>query len=111
MTIEFKIYCGTDTNGHDVDARQLALDLAVKFFPDGHTITEELGRWALRDHYGPTSKIVTEPTIVISWIASELEVVTGSAESLVDRCAAAYKSGAYQEAVMITRHEIDAVFI
>ena len=111
MTTEFKIYCGTDTNGHDVDARQLALDLALKFFPDGHTITEELGRWALRDHYGPTSEIVTEPTIVITWVATEQEVATGSAESLVTRLAKAFKDGAHQEAVLITRREIDAVFI
>ena len=111
MSTEFKIYCGTDTNGHDVDGKQLALDLAVKFFPDGHTIAEELGRWALRDHYGPTREIVTEPTIVITWIATEQEVATGSADRLVSRCAAAYKNGAYQEAVLITRREIDAVFI
>ena len=111
MTTEFKIYCGTDTNGHDVDARQLALDLALKFFPDGHTITEELGRWALRDHYGPTSEIVTEPTIVISWIASDEQVQTGEAEGKVSRCAADFKFFCYQESVLITRREIDAIFI
>ena len=111
MATEFKIYCGSDTNGHDVDAKQLALNLAVKFFPDGHTIGEELGRWALRDHFGPTSEIVTEKTIVISWIATDQEMATGSADSLVRACASAYKTAAFQQSVLVTRQTIDADFL
>ena len=111
MATEFKIFCGTDTNGRKVDANQLALDLAVKFFPDGHTITEETGRWALRDHFGPTKEIVTEKTIVITWIATEQEVATGSAESLVRSCASAFKIAAFQQSVLVTRRTIDADFL
>ena len=40
MSTEFKIYCGTDTNGvQGVDARAYALNLAAEYFPLGHTIT------------------------------------------------------------------------
>ncbi len=106
MTTEFKIYCGTDTNGHDVDARQLALDLAARYFPLGHTITEELGRWTTAD-----GTVVTEPTIVISWIASPEYVQADEADGLISRVAGEYKNLAFQEAVLITRREIDAVFI
>ena len=111
MATEFKIFCGTDTNGHDIDARKLALDLAVKFFPDGHSIEENLGRWAVRDHFGPTSEIVTELTIVINWIATDQEIATGSADSLVRRCAAEFKDQAFQQSVLITRRVLDADFV
>ncbi len=106
MCTEFKIYCGTDTNGHDVDARQLALDLAAKYFPLGHTITEELGRWTTAD-----GAIVTEPTVVIKWIASAELVRTNEADTAVSRLAGEYKDLAFQEAVLITRQQLDAVFI
>ena len=106
MTTEFKIYCGTDTNGHDVDAKQLALDLAAKYFPLGHTITEELGRWTTAD-----GTIVTEPTIVITWIASDELVQTSQADGTVGRVAGEYKNLAFQEAVLVTRRVIDAVFV
>ena len=106
MTTEFKIYCGTDANGHDVDARQLALDLAAKYFPLGHTITEELGRWTTAD-----GTIVTEPTIVITWIASAELVQTNQADGTVGRCAGEYKNLAFQEAVLVTRREIDAILV
>ena len=106
MTTEFKIYCGTDANGHDVDARQLALDLAARYFPLGHTITEDLGRWTKAD-----GTIVTEQTVVITWIASPEYVQADEAEGLVSRVAGEFKNGAFQEAVLITRREIDAVFV
>ena len=106
MTTEFKIYCGTDTNGHDVDARQLALDLAAKHFPLGHTITEELGRWTTTN-----GAIVTEPTIVITWIASAEYVQADEADGLISRVAGEYKDLAFQEAVLVTRREIDAIFV
>ena len=106
MTTEFKIYCGTDTNGRDVDARQLSLDLAAKYFPLGHTIAEELGRWTTAD-----GTIVTELTIVIAWIASAEQVKTNEADRLVSRLASEYKHLAFQEAVLVTRRELDAVFI
>ncbi len=106
MTTQFQIFCGTDTNGHDVDARQLALDLAAKYFPLGHSITEQTGRWQTAD-----GSIVTEPTIVITWIASVELVQTNQADGLVGRVAGEYKDLAFQEAVLVTRREIDAVFV
>ena len=106
MTTQFSIFCGTDTNGHDVDARQLALDLAAKYFPLGHSITEQIGRWQTAD-----GSIVTEPTIVITWIASAELVRTNEADGAVSRLAGEYKNLAFQEAVLITRQELDAVFI
>ena len=107
MSTEFKIYCGTDTNGNEgVDARAYALNLAAEYFPLGHTITEELGRWTTAD-----GTIVTEPTIVITWIASAEQVRTNEAHGLVSRCAADFKFFCYQESVLITRRELDAVFI
>ncbi len=107
MSTEFKIYCGTDTNGNEgVDAKGYALNLAAEHFPLGHTITEELGRWTTAD-----GVIVTEPTIVITWIASAEQVQTGEAHGKVSRCASDFKFFCYQESVLITRREIDAVFI
>lgn len=106
MTTQFSIFCGTDTNGHDVDARQLALDLAAKYFPHGHTITEQTGRWQTAD-----GSIVTEPTIVITWIASAELVRTSGAGSAVGRLAREYKNLAFQESVLITRQELDAFFV
>ena len=106
MTTQFSIFCGTDTNGHDVDARQLALDLAAKYFPLGHSITEQTGRWQTAN-----GSSVTEPTIVITWIATPDQIATDEAQKMVSGCAGAYKQLAFQEAVLITRQELDAVFI
>jgi hypothetical protein len=106
MTTRFQIFCGTDTNGRDVDAKQLALDLAAKYFPHGHSISEEIGRWQTAD-----GAIVTEPTVVITWVASDSQVQTHEAEVRVGRLAGEFKTRAFQEAVLITRQEIDAIFV
>lgn len=112
MTTEFKIFCGLDTNGHDeVDARALVEKLALKHFPEGHSIAEETGRWALRDSQGPTPNVVTETTLVVTWISSEVYRTAKEAELLVGRFAGAYKAKAFQESVLITRREIDCFFI
>lgn len=107
MSTEFKIYCGTDTNGNDgVDAKAYALKLAAEYFPQGHTITEELGRWTTSD-----GTIVTELTVVIKWVASAEQVRTDEAHNRVSRCAADFKFFCYQESVLVTRRELDAVFV
>ena len=112
MTIEFKIYCGLDTNGHEeVGSRAIVEKLALKYFPDGHTISEELGRWARRDHYGPTSDVITEQTLVVTWICSDVQNTDGKAERLVGRFAGAYKAKAFQESVMITRRDLDCFYV
>lgn len=111
MTLEFQIFCGLDTNGRDVDAEKLLSDLAIKYFPDGHSLQEVTGRWARRDHYGPTSEVLTERTIVVIWQVSEVQNVDGRAERLVGRFAKAYKDGAYQEAVLVSKRELDCWMI
>ena len=128
MTVQFEIHCGTDTNGHDITdeqgrflapaigcapgsrqhraacARQLAMNLAAEFFPHGHSLSDEVGRWKTAD-----GRMITEGTIVIKWLSD-----TGSAaeaERRVAAVAAAFKAGAFQEAVMVTRRDVEAVFI
>ena len=102
MNIQFQIFCGTDTNGRDVDGRALALKLAAEYFPLGHSITEQTGRWQTAD-----GSIVTEPTIVITWITTP----SPEADKLIRDCAGAYKQLAFQEAVLVTRQELAADFI
>jgi len=112
MTTEFKIFCGLNTNGHDgVDSRALVKKLALKYFPEGHSIAEETGRWALRDEQGPTSNVITEQTLVVTWISSKTYRADKEAELLVGRFAGAYKAKAFQESVLITRRQIDCFFI
>ena len=129
MTRQYEIYCGLDTNGHAITdelgrflavatdypnspghqhacARKLALDLADKHFPHGHSISEWQGRWT-----GPTGRPVSEPTMVIRWIASAEQVANGEAHKKVSRFAGAYKDQAFQESVLITTTELDAVLI
>lgn len=107
MTTKFEIYCGLDTNGHDgVNARGYALNLANDYFPHGHSIREESGRWQTADGVA-----VNEQTIVISWFASDEQIHSGEAEKRVSRCAADYKFFTYQESVLITRQEVDAIFV
>ena len=108
MTTEFKIYCGTDACGQLTadQARETALGLAADWFPHGHTISEELGRW--QDAKGV---MITESTIVIGWIATAEQVRTGEAAKRVSQCAGAYKALALQESVLITSQEVDAIFV
>lgn len=108
MTAEFKIYCGLDTRGQLTadQARETALGLAADWFPHGHTISEEVGRW--QDASGV---MLTEPTIVISWTATAEQVRTGEASKRVSQCAGSYKVLAFQESVLITSQEVDAIFI
>ena len=103
---EFSIYCGLDTNGLAVDARQLALDIAAKHFPNGHSINEIVGRWQVAD-----GSVITEQTIVITWLSDGAESQLTADRDRVSQCAADYKHAANQEAVMITCKEVDAVFV
>lgn len=105
MTTQYTITCGLDTNGHDVDARQIALDLAAEFFPHGHTIREVNGRWMSAN--GP----VDEPSLEIVWMATDAQKLNGEAHALVNQVAGQYKVRAFQEAVMVTTQEVYAVFV
>jgi hypothetical protein len=105
MTTLYTITCGLDTNGHDVDARQIALDLAAECFPHGHTIREVSGRWMSEN--GP----VDEASLEIIWMASDQQKANGEAHTRVSWLAGQYKVRAFQEAVMITTQEVHAVFV
>ena len=91
------IYCGLDTNGHDVDARATILELAAKWLPFGHTIIEATGRW--QGEVGT----VDEPTIIIQVFAER--------DSEARALAGEYKGLCFQESVAITRQEIEADFV
>ena len=106
MTTQYTITCGLDTNGHDVDARQIALDLAAECFPHGHTICEVQGRWTLAN-----GEAVNEATLEIVWMATDQQKANGEAHTRVSWLAGQYKERAYQEAVMITSQEVHAVFV
>jgi len=95
----FNIYCGLDTNGRltQEEAAKTAKGLAMDYFPQGHTIIEAQGRW---DQGGVA---VTEPTIII-------QVLTDDEQRARD-LAGAYKHLGFQEAVMITKQEVDADFV
>ena len=100
-----RIYCGLDTNGHDVDANRVALDLAAKYFPNGHTINFAQGRWS-----GEVG-VINEPTIVVEVLCSSNEIERDQHHHSVQLFAGAYKDLAYQESVMVTSQEIDAWFV
>ena len=92
------IYCGLDTNGHDdIDARAVALELAAKWLPFGHTIIEATGRWS-----GQVGT-VDEPTLIIQVFADRDSEARALAGEFKNRC--------FQESVAITRQEIEADFI
>lgn len=105
MMNTFRIYCGLNTQGmtgqaiHTQNARK-AEKLALKHFPQGHTIIEAKGRW-MGERYA-----CTEPTLIIEVITSnEAEV------KRVWELAGAYKEAAKQESVMVTRTQIEAGFV
>ena len=105
MEIKFEISCGLDTNGHDVDANAIARDLAAKVFPDGHTIIEAQGRYLMRE----TGQVVDEPTLIVVWLAA-VGPDMSEANARVGRFVSQFKELAFQESVLVTRSEIDAVF-
>ena len=100
-----RIYCGLDTNGHDVDAKEVALDLAAKYFPNGHTVYDANGRWT-----GEVG-VIDEPTIVVEVLCSSDEIERDQHHHAVQLFAGGYKTGAYQESVLVTSQEIDAWFV
>ena len=106
MEIKFEISCGLDTNGHDVDANAIARDLAAEVFPDGHTIIEAQGRYLMRE----TGQVVDEPTLIVVWLAAGEQAAVSEANARVGRFVSRFKALAFQESVLVTRSEIDAVF-
>jgi len=98
----FRVYLGLDTKGQLTldQARETALGLASDYFPHGHTIIEATGRW--QQDNAP----VTEPTIIV-----EVMTTYPSEESKVYSLASGYKALAFQEAVFITKTEIEGDFV
>ena len=100
-----KVYCGLDTNGHDVDAYKLVHNLAAKYFPAGHTIVKANGRWV-----GDVG-VIDEPTLIVEIMFDEIDCPTKSPHNTVKSFIRDYKEQAYQESVLVTNQEIDACFI
>ena len=98
----FRIYCGLNTQGmtgqaiQSQSARKVE-KLALKHFPQGHTIIEAKGRW-MGERYA-----CTENTLIV-------EVIAETSEKVYE-FAGAYKEAAMQESVMITETEINASFV
>ena len=105
MARTYRFYCGTDTNGFDVNAVKIAHDLAAKVFPGGHTIYNANGRWT-----GEVG-VIDEPTIIVEWMASAEQVLSGEANKKASRFAGQYKNKAFQESVMVTQQDIDCFFV
>jgi len=99
------IYCGLDTNGHNIDAHKLVLDLAAKYFPNGHTVIDANGRWT-----GEVG-VINEPTLVVQVLGSTNDSELAVMRKAVQSFAGSYKQQAYQESVLITSQEIDAWFV
>ena len=108
MTTIYRIHCGLDTNGHQSheEAEILIRALAADAFPHGHTIIKSDGCWQHSEGH-----TVIEPTIIVEWLASDQQKANGEAHARVNRLAGQYKEQAYQEAVMVTTHEVYAVFV
>jgi len=95
------IYCGLYANGLYPDqADQLARDLAMAHFPNGHTIYEAEGRWA------GINVECNEPTLII-----EVWEVAGFDTPDVIGLAADYKELASQESVVILKIPCEATVI
>lgn len=84
------------------ECEQLARNLAADYFPDGHSVRIEDGCWRMR-----TGEIVNERTVVITWL-TESDALTNAK---VGKLAHQFKNEARQEAVLVTRQEVDSFFI
>ena len=95
------IYCGLNSQVMDNDqADQLVRDLAIKHFPNGHTIHEATGRWA--GAFGACDEL----TLIV-----EVWEVSGFNVPAVGRFAMDYKDQAAQEAVVILTMQCESVVL
>ena len=93
------IYCGLQSPNLTTDqADQLVKDLAVVYFPSGHTIHQATGRWA--GFLGP----VDEPTRIV-----EVWEMVGFDRPNLTGLIADYKELAKQEAVVMLTVPCEAV--
>ena len=85
------IYCGLlSSEGTQEDMAQVVRELAIQFFPTGHTIHEAQGRWK-----GLSGPVDEQTLIVEGW------EVAGFGKPPYTEFAGAYKNQAKQEAVVI----------
>jgi len=97
----FRIYCGLNTNGADVNAREIALNLAAIHFANGHTVYDATGRW--NGEVG----VIDERTIVLEVITDGL----ADGDIAVAKFATEYRTAANQESVMITKRKESCFFV
>jgi len=99
------LFCGLDTNGRDVDASQIAHDLAAKYFPEGHTIFNANGR------YVGQVGVIDEATIVIQVLSSSAAIPADRLDHQVNLFCQDYKLLANQESVLVTWQTVEAAFV
>ena len=94
------IYCGLMANNglSEDDTRQLVNDLAMKHFPNGHTIHEAVGRWA-----GVMVQCNENTMIVEVWEMPGFDVPP------LAKFVGDYKNQAAQESVVLITREVEAV--
>ncbi len=101
----YRFYLGLNTNGADIDARDVANSLAANCFPHGHTVYDAQGRWI-----GAVG-VIDEPTLIVEWMASDERIADGSAHRLAQFFAGAYKDENNKESVHITQQDIEVAFV
>ena len=107
MTTKYEIHCGSDAPNMTPDeAMDLARQLAAEAFPHGHSVRVEDGCWMMAN-----GEIVTEKTVVITWLCSDSDKSAGLAHARANRLAGSYKHLARQEAVMVTTQEVYSVMV
>ena len=106
MTVRYSFYCGLDTNGHDVDARAIVMEAAADFFPDGHSIREEKGRYLMRT----TGEVIDEDTLVVTWMCTDQQKLIGEGHKKAAAFVSVVKDQCYQESVMVVTEDVFAVF-
>ena len=100
-----RMYCGLDTNGRDVDAKQIALDLAAKYFGVGHTVYEANGR------YVGQVGVIDEATIIVEAMSPSATIPADRLDHQVNLFCQDYKHLANQESVLVTWQQIEASFV
>lgn len=96
-----RIFCGLQSSQLDeAQTEILVRDLAMKHFPNGHTIYEAEGRWK------GSFVVFDERTLIV-----EVWEVAGFGQPAIGRFALDYKDGAFQESVVIISTEAEAVAI
>ena len=98
---QHRIYCGLIApNLSEAEAEQVARQLALEFFPNGHTIFAAEGVWA-----GAMVQCKERTVVVEVWEGS------GFGQPDVNGFAGAYKVRAEQEAVVVITQQVEGTVI